>query len=865
MTMRHCLPKILCLVAVLFGCLAATGDVVAQSWDWEQQESLRKRISDLVKQRKYKEAEPLAQRYFSNEKAAKEPYALASAHQFLGGFYLDVGQYDKADSHLQQALKFYKDLSYSTEQVADRLLDLRIIQKRYTDALGFYRQVLEAYQRLMGRSAYGWTYLNFANVAYRVAQEKPEQEQLLAREAFTHAQRTRLSTSAISLAQMAARGSKGDPAIASLVRQLQDLSSERSKLYSLDLAASNIAPDKRDHAARAANLKRLISVETELNTIEKRFSTGFPEYNDLVRAMPLTIEEAQANLSDDEALVLLLDTPSWSEIFLWVITKAEVRWVRTELEGLTLSDAVRDLRCGLDASMWEREEVATNCSASLNAAPTRDQFGNVLMHTLPFDLSFAHFLYAQLFGEVVDLIAGKHLLIVPSDAFSQLPFHVLVTELDGADLSGLQQKAVSDLGVDLEALNDQDRKQSRVKRGVKLLERLSFDEPLTLLGKPAGWPKGLEKDDILLSINGKDVRDVASALDMIQARAVGTKVTLGIWRKGKEKKVVAVLVSGYTGEVTPKIFEPGKMRDVAWLGRSHPITILPSVSALKALRGVAKPSFATKPMIGIGNPLLDGNPRERPWEADWVAKARAKQACVNLPDTRVAGRASMVRGVLPAKMRGGIADLGHLRIQAPLPDTADELCAAAAALKMAPEDVLLGANATETAVKALSASGELAKYRVVHFATHGTLAGEIENTTEPGLILTPPAEQTQVDDGYLSASEIMSLKLDADWVILSACNTSAGGAKDSEALSGLARAFIYAGARALLVSHWAVDSEATVKLVTAAVDAITSDQKIGRAEAMRLAMQAMFDSAEPHHAHPAMWAPFQVVGEGSTR
>ena len=186
-------------------------------------------------------------------------------------------------------------------------------------------------------------------------------------------------------------------------------------------------------------------------------------------------------------------------------------------------------------------------------------------------------------------------------------------------------------------------------------------------------------------------------------------------------------------------------------------------------------------------------------------------------------------------------------------------------LKLAPQDILLGAKATETTIKRLSAEGKLADYRVLHFATHGTLAGEIEGTSEPGLILTPPNEQTETDDGYLSASEVAALKLDADWVILSACNTAAGGAKGGEALSGLARAFLYAGARALLVSHWSVNSAATVKLVTSAVGTITRDSKIGRAEALRQAMLAMIDKGEAHQAHPAFWAPFVVVGEGAAR
>ena len=212
--------------------------------------------------------------------------------------------------------------------------------------------------------------------------------------------------------------------------------------------------------------------------------------------------------------------------------------------------------------------------------------------------------------------------------------------------------------------------------------------------------------------------------------------------------------------------------------------------------------------------------------------------------------------------RGGRPDLDHLRGQAPLHDTADELCAVAKDLRLPSDDIVLGAKATEATIKRLSGEGKLAGYRVLHFATHGTLSGEISGTSEPGLILTPPIEQTEMDDGYLSATEVSGLKLDADWVILSACNTAAGGATGTEALSGLARAFFYAGARALLVSHWAVDSAATVKLISQAVGATTRDKTLGRAEALRRAMLAMIDNGEAHEAHPAFWAPFVVVGEG---
>src|SRR5262249_13046226 len=128
-------------------------------------------------------------------------------------------------------------------------------------------------------------------------------------------------------------------------------------------------------------------------------------------------------------------------------------------------------------------------------------------------------------------------------------------------------------------------------------------------------------------------------------------------------------------------------------------------------------------------------------------------------------------------------------------------------------------------------------------------------------LLTPPNTPNATDDGYLSASEIAGLKLDADWVILSACNTAAGDAKGAESLSGLARAFFYAGARSLLVSHWEVASEPTVKLITKGVEELKRDPKIGRAEALRRSMLDMITHGKDYEEHPAFWAPFVLVGE----
>ena len=207
--------------------------------------------------------------------------------------------------------------------------------------------------------------------------------------------------------------------------------------------------------------------------------------------------------------------------------------------------------------------------------------------------------------------------------------------------------------------------------------------------------------------------------------------------------------------------------------------------------------------------------------------------------------------------------MSQIRQQTPLHETADELCAVARDIGADVGEMRLGARATEREVKAMSENGKLAQYRILHFATHGAVAGELKGAVEPGLILTPPDAASEDDDRYLSASEIAALKLDADWVILSACNTAAGNAANAEALSGLARAFIYAQARALLVSHWAVDSNATVKLITSAMGEIARDRTVGRAEALRRAMLALIDKGDPHEAHPSYWAPFIVVGEGA--
>jgi CHAT domain-containing protein len=182
---------------------------------------------------------------------------------------------------------------------------------------------------------------------------------------------------------------------------------------------------------------------------------------------------------------------------------------------------------------------------------------------------------------------------------------------------------------------------------------------------------------------------------------------------------------------------------------------------------------------------------------------------------------------------------------AQLPDTADELNAIGKNLGVAVSDIHLGEDASETTLKLTP----LADYGIVYFTTHGLVAGDAEGLAEPSLVLSIPKQPSEFDDGLLTASEVAQLKLNADWVVLSACNTIAGDKPGAEALPGLARSFFYAGARALLLSHWAVSSEAATRLAISTFDRLKTGPKLGRAEALRQAMLAYLnDTSSPRHA-----------------
>ena len=303
-------------------------------------------------------------------------------------------------------------------------------------------------------------------------------------------------------------------------------------------------------------------------------------------------------------------------------------------------------------------------------------------------------------------------------------------------------------------------------------------------------------------------------------------------------------------------------RKVRWLACTHSVTVLPSVGALHTLRAMPPGKPNRRTFVGFADPVFSTE------QTQVVAALQVSAATAAESKIGVRGVSVRLRGLIKFENLDAMTSV-DLSVLPPLPDTREEVNEIARALRAdLNRDVFFGEAASESQVKSL----DLSDYRVIAFATHGLIPGDLDGLVQPALALSSPEVVGGDEDGLLMMGEVLGLQLNADWVILSACNTGAGEGAGAEAISGLGRAFFYAGARALLVSNWPVETTSARALTTGLFRKQLADANMSRAEALRQVIVDLIDGPgyiEPKtgkvvfaYAHPIFWAPFSLIGEG---
>jgi CHAT domain-containing protein len=271
---------------------------------------------------------------------------------------------------------------------------------------------------------------------------------------------------------------------------------------------------------------------------------------------------------------------------------------------------------------------------------------------------------------------------------------------------------------------------------------------------------------------------------------------------------------------------------VSWAIEQAAFVTMPSASSLVLTRSTAA-SKAPRPMIAFADPSFDGTVGSADTPAKLVRRGMA----------------------VPAEFRS--ATKFDYRQLTRLPETLDEVKLIAAAIGADPARIISGSQATRSrAIKE-----DLSAARVVVFATHGLALGDVPGFDSAGLALA--LEGSGFDDSVLTVEDVANLRLNADLVLLSACNTGLTSGVVGDTVSALARGFFVAGARSLMVTAWPVETESAKQLAVGTFQAMKRPNT-SQADALAITQRAMIEGKYgERYRHPFYWAPYFLIGDGS--